>query len=110
MFYFSQRGLYLTDLIAIDEGNPTFSGDKDKSTVNYTKFNLIATIFEHIVRFQGSHYSFQERLDIKAYLERGDFNESFGFPYFSSPEDEERILYERSLGLESKASSIQHHQ
>lgn len=84
----SFSGIFLTDLIAIDEGNP------DKTAlgqINFNKFNLIANLFDCIRRFQSICYPFT------AHTEMHDFWKNMDVPQY-----EEKDLYEQSYSLESR--------
>jgi hypothetical protein len=99
--------LYLSDIIAVEEGNATFlAGEceeeeeeeqEEEKVVNFEKFNLLGTMFEHIGRFQDSKYDFERRQDVIFCLKQQLGGREHR-------ELSEELLYERSLVLEPRGT------
>ena len=84
------RGVYLLDLTFIHEGNP----DHDSGLINFSKRQLMASLFMHIHRFQGVKYQFVPKESLE------DFFRSLRIP----TDADEKYLHKLSVQLEAPAN------
>lgn len=86
-------GLYLTDLVFIEDGNPNYlkdeNGEVDKTLINFTKRRQTAKVIQEIRQYQQVPYNLVEL----------PFVTSTIFNFKTLPEDE---LYEKSLVIEPR--------
>lgn len=80
-------GVYLQDLIFIDEGNASSSDN----FFNFDKFRQIASVFQKIKDSQSQAYPFEEVPFVQAFLSH-------------TPSTSEDELYEISIQLEARGS------
>jgi hypothetical protein len=83
------RGIHLTDLTFIDEGNPTSKGD----LINFKKQRLTARVIQQIQYFQGVPFNNDIDLELCTYLKE-----------LSALDDEG--LYQLSLTREPRNAEI----
>eukprot|EP00727_Mastigamoeba_balamuthi_P003858 m51a1_g1347 hypothetical protein (736) ;mRNA; f:343676-346636 len=84
-------GLYFTDLVFIEEGNPNFLKDAP-NLVNWTKVHMTAGIIQSIQRFQAKGYQFQYCQPVHQFIVQGIERYSIT----------ERQAYDQSLILEPR--------
>eukprot|EP00127_Corallochytrium_limacisporum_P006550 Clim_evm22s230 gene=Clim_evmTU22s230 len=83
-------GLYLTDLVFIEDGNPSEVGEQ---LVNFRRLQMVAGVIRKIQEYQHSKWTFMEDLDYQKRFEEG----------MSTLNQEQ--LYEESLIREPRAGS-----
>jgi len=84
-------GVYLRDVIFLDEGNLDFV-DKEKKLLNFEKLQLLGSTFCDVKRFQSRAFTFYENESLTACLK-------------NLPVLPEEILYKHSLICESNPGS-----
>ena len=83
-------GVTLTDLIFVDEGNPTYLED---GRINFEKQRLLAKLIRELLQFQNQQYSFAR--------ERAEYAFTREFPLV-----EESQLYALSLKREPRGCAL----
>ena len=83
-------GVTLTDLIFVDEGNPTYLED---GAINFEKQRMIARLIRELLQFQNQQYSFASS--------RAEYAFTREFPLV-----EESQLYALSLKREPRACTL----
>eukprot|EP01125_Pyxidicula_operculata_P010170 TRINITY_DN3353_c0_g2_i3.p1 TRINITY_DN3353_c0_g2~~TRINITY_DN3353_c0_g2_i3.p1 ORF type:complete len:899 (-),score=245.74 TRINITY_DN3353_c0_g2_i3:1261-3957(-) len=87
-------GMYLTDLIFLEDGNKSTTAD---GKINFRKRQLIARTIRKIQQFQNDRYPFQSSPEIKEWLQK----------HIHSLPFKEDTLYSFSLYLEPRAGQTQ---
>jgi hypothetical protein len=63
-------GVYLRDIIFIDEGNPNYVGDKREGLINFEKLQLIGDVLVQLKKWQASGYFVEPNWVMREYLEK----------------------------------------
>jgi len=63
-------GVYLRDIIFIDEGNPNYLGDKKDGMINFDKLLLIGDVLVAVRKWQLTPYTFEPNYVMREYLEK----------------------------------------
>jgi hypothetical protein len=64
-------GVYLRDVVFIDDGNPNYLGEsKDNTVINFEKLQLLGDVLTQIRRFQQYPYQIEPNWVMREYLEK----------------------------------------
>lgn len=83
-------GLYLTDLVFIEEGNPETFDEDGVKMVNFRKSEMLAEVLLEIQNFQESKYTYQTK------------NPALNYLFLTYEPKSERELYKWSLEVEKR--------
>ncbi|ELT95072.1 hypothetical protein CAPTEDRAFT_226962 [Capitella teleta] len=89
-------GMYLTNIILTEEGNPDFLPNRPEGIINFSKRRKVAEITAEIQQYQNQPYCLQLQHDIRQFFEELDPLEGM------TEKDFNDLLYKKSLELEPR--------
>ena len=93
--FIQKKGMYLTDLTFIDDGNADLKKNSAKPMVNFGKYLKTVILLNEITKFQSVSYHLEENSNLEMIIKRW-------IDHVDVKGDIEQRLYEKSLVVEPR--------